>query len=118
MVIARIRNIAEHAMVGDADDPLRNTRTTLANGLERAFVAPNYHLGHNLFYYVPCYKLPALHRILRAGPHGARMQIAPGYAALLRQAASRPDELDRPGALVHGLRRQVHTNANSEKAGF
>ena len=103
MVIARIRNIAEHAMVGDADDPLRNTRTTLANGLERAFVAPyfvNYHLEQSLFYYVPCYKLPALHRILRAGPHGARMQIAPGYAALLCQAASRPDELDRPGVLV------------------
>jgi len=121
MVIARIRNIAEHAMVGDADDPLRNTRTTLANGLERAFVAPyfvNYHLEQSPFYYVPCYKLPALHRILRAGPHGARMQIAPGYAALLRQAASRPDELDRPGALVHGVARQVHTNANSEKAGF
>jgi len=31
MVIARIRNIAEHAMVGDADVLLRNTRTSLAN---------------------------------------------------------------------------------------
>jgi len=121
MVITRIRNIAEHAMVGDAEDPLRNTRTTLANWLERAFLAPyfvNYHLEHHLFYYLPCYKLPALHRLLREGPHGARMQIAPGYRAVLRQATSRPVELDRPGALVHGLRRQVEANANSAKAGF
>ena len=28
MVITRIRNIAEHAVVPDSDDPLRNTRTT------------------------------------------------------------------------------------------
>ena len=72
MVITRIRNIAEHAVVGEADDPLRNTRTTLTNWLERAFVAPyfvNYHLEHHLFYYVPCYNLPKLHRILMAGPH-------------------------------------------------
>jgi fatty acid desaturase len=116
MVITRIRNIAEHAVVGEADDPLRNTRTTLANWLERAFVAPyfvNYHLEHHLFYYVPCYKLPALHRILRAGPHGARMEIAPGYARVLRQVTSRPDDEDRPGALVHGPRRQVQANANA-----
>jgi fatty acid desaturase len=103
-------------VVGEADDPLRNTRTTLANWLERAFVAPyfvNYHLEHHLFYYVPCYKLPALHRILRAGPHGARMEIAPGYARVLRQVTSRPDDEDRPGALVHGPRRQVQANANA-----
>ena len=121
MVITRIRNIAEHAMVGDADDPLRNTRTTLANWLARALVAPyfvNYHLEHHLFYYVPCYRLPALHRILREGPRGARLQIAPGYAAVLRQATSRPEAMDRPGGLVHGLRRQVEANANSAKAGF
>ena len=30
MVITRIRNIAEHAVVPDSDDPLRNTRTTKA----------------------------------------------------------------------------------------
>ena len=31
MVITRIRNIAEHAVVPDSSDPLRNTRTTRAN---------------------------------------------------------------------------------------
>jgi len=53
MVITRIRNIAEHAVVPDGDDPLRNTRTTKANLIERALVAPyfvNYHLEHHLLY--------------------------------------------------------------------
>jgi fatty acid desaturase len=40
MVITRIRNIAEHAVVPDSDDPLRNTRTTEVNALERMFIAP------------------------------------------------------------------------------
>ncbi|MFM2421649.1 MAG: hypothetical protein RL291_179, partial [Pseudomonadota bacterium] len=61
MVITRIRNIAEHAVVPDSTDPLRNTRTTRANLIERALVAPyfvNYHLEHHLFYYIPAYNLP------------------------------------------------------------
>jgi fatty acid desaturase len=119
MVITRVRNIAEHAVVGEADDPLRNTRTTLTSWPERAFVAPyfvNYHLEHHLFYYVPCYNLPALHRVLRSGPHGARMEVAPGYVAVLRKATARPDHEDRPGQLVHGLRRQA--NENTSTSGF
>src|SRR5213592_1526352 len=50
MVITRIRNIAEHAVVPDPDDPLRNTRTTEATLVERIFIAPyfvNYHLEHH-----------------------------------------------------------------------
>ena len=95
MVITRVRNIAEHAVVGEADDPLRNTRTTLANWLERALVAPywvNYHLEHHLFFYVPCYNLPKLHRILMAGPHASRMEVAPGYRGGIAQGhrARRP----------------------------
>jgi fatty acid desaturase len=39
-LVSRIRNIAEHAVVPDNDDPLRNTRTTLANFFERLLVAP------------------------------------------------------------------------------
>jgi fatty acid desaturase len=119
MVITRVRNIAEHAVVGEADDPLRNTRTTLANRLERALVAPywvNYHLEHHLFFYVPCYNLPKLHRMLVSGPHGARMEIAPGYLAVLRKATARPDAEDRPGERKHGARRQA--NENTTAAGF
>ena len=46
------------------------------------------------------------------------MEIAPGYAAVLRKATARPDDEDRPGELVHVLRRQANANANSAKAGF
>lgn len=108
MVITRIRNIAEHAAVPDSDDPLRNTRTTRAGLLARAFVAPyyvNYHLEHHLLYYVPCYNLPRVHDILVGGPHAARMEIQPGYAAVLRLATAKPADQDRPGALVSNVRR-------------
>ena len=40
MAITRLRNIAEHAVVPDNDDPYRNARTTLASPLARLFLAP------------------------------------------------------------------------------
>ena len=110
MVITRVRNIAEHAVVGDSDDPLRNTRTTLANWLERAVVAPyyvNYHLEHHLFFYVPCYNLPKLHRILTRGPHVGRLELASGYFEVLRKATAKPDHEDRPGEPIHVRRRKA-----------
>ena len=91
-LVSRIRNIAEHAVVPDNDDPLRNTRTTRANWLERLFVAPyrvNYHLEHHLFLFVPCWRLPMAHRALLAAGWGGRMEIQPGYGAMLRLATSR-----------------------------
>jgi fatty acid desaturase len=108
MVITRIRNIAEHAVVPDSDDPLRNTRTTRAGWIERALVAPyfvNYHLEHHLLFYVPCYNLPRLHAILMQGPHARRMEVQPGYLSVLRLATARPDSEDRPGAIVNNARR-------------
>ncbi len=56
MVVLRIRNIAEHAMVPDDSDPFRNARTTEANWIERAFLAPywvNYHVEHHLLFWCP-----------------------------------------------------------------
>ena len=96
MVITRIRNIAEHAVVPDGDDPLRNTRTTRANLLERALIAPyfvNYHLEHHLLYYVPCYNLPRLHahhdaRAAR-GAHGGAAELSERAAARDREARRR-----------------------------
>lgn len=108
MVITRIRNIAEHAVVPDSDDPLRNTRTTKANLIERALVAPyfvNYHLEHHLLYYVPCYNLPKLHAILMRGPHAVRMEVQPSYLSVLRLATAKPDSEDRRGAIVNNARR-------------
>ncbi len=109
MVIIRIRNIAEHAVVPDSDDPLRNTRTTEANLLERMFIAPyfvNYHLEHHLLFYVPCYNLPKLHAILKRGPHAARMEVQRGYLSVLKLATTRPDAEDRPGEIVNPARRR------------
>ena len=108
MVITRIRNIAEHAVVPDADDPLRNTRTTKANIFERIFIAPyfvNYHLEHHLLFYVPCYNLPKLHAILMQGPHANRMEVQRGYLSVLKLATAKPDADDRPGELVSNARR-------------
>ena len=98
-VISRIRNIAEHAVVGDNDDRLRNTRTTITHWGMRMVVAPywvNYHLEHHLFVFTPCWKLPAAHRMLIDQGFGPRMELAQGYLQVLRKATAKvsggPDE--------------------------
>jgi len=90
-LISRIRNIAEHAVVPDNDDPLRNTRTTHAGPFMRLLLAPywvNYHLEHHLFLFVPCWKLQAAHRMLIERGLGARMEFRRGYAEVLRMATA------------------------------
>lgn len=93
-MITRLRNIAEHAMVGKGEpDPLRHARTTLANPIERALLAPywvNYHCEHHMFMGVPCYNLPRVHRQLKARGVLPAMLTAPSYADVLAQASSRP----------------------------
>lgn len=103
-VISRIRNIAEHAVVGDNDDRLRNTRTTLTHWGMRMVLAPywvNYHLEHHLFVFTPCWKLPAAHRMLIAQGLGPHMELADGYLQVLRQATAKagggPGESSGPG---------------------
>ncbi|MBR1220509.1 fatty acid desaturase family protein [Bradyrhizobium sp. U87765 SZCCT0131] len=120
MVITRVRNIAEHAVVPDSNDPLRNTRTTRAGFLERLFVAPyyvNYHLEHHLLFYVPCYNLPRVHAILSRGPHAGRMEVQPGYLAVLRLATAKAANEDRPGEIVSNARRaQAGTRMSGDQA--
>jgi len=92
MVVLRIRNIAEHAVVPDNDDVFRNARTTYASWWERALLAPywvNYHVDHHLLMYVPCFNLPKLHRLLLAKGFGPRMEIQPDYATMLQLATSK-----------------------------
>ncbi len=91
-LVIRLRSIAEHAMVPDPADPLRNTRTTLASPLERLLVAPNYvnyHLEHHLVMTVPHYHLPRMHALLadRGVLDGACVER--GYGPVLRIAASK-----------------------------
>ena len=90
-LVARIRDTAEHSMVEDRGDPLRNTRTVAAGPLARAFLAPyrvNYHLEHHLFVFVPCWKLPRAHALLLAKGYGPRMEAASSYVEVLRRATA------------------------------
>ena len=87
--ITRLRNIGEHAVVPDNNDRLRNTRTVMASFWERALIAPyfvNYHLEHHLLVSAPCYRLATAHQLLLDKGYGDRMEIKPGYAALLAVA--------------------------------
>lgn len=89
---SRIRDAAEHAMVSDGADPLRNTRTITAGLLERVFLAPywvSYHLEHHLFVFVPCWRLRDVHALLLAKGHGPRMETASGYVEVLRRVTAR-----------------------------
>jgi fatty acid desaturase len=92
-LVTRIRSIAEHALTPDADDPLRNTRTTPARAWERLLIAPNrvnYHLEHHLLMTVPHYRLPRLHALLRERGVLARACVeSGGYPAVLRRAAAK-----------------------------
>jgi fatty acid desaturase len=103
--ISRVRNIAEHAVVPDDDDPLRNTRTTRAGFLERALLAPywvNFHLEHHLFVFVPCWRLPAAQRTLLAKGYGPKMELRSGYLEVLRMASSRLLDGPRDGGHIRG----------------
>jgi fatty acid desaturase len=91
-LVVRLRSISEHAMIPDPNDPLRNTRTTLACWWERLFVAPNfvnYHLEHHLIMTVPHYNLPRMHHILRERGVLQGACVERGYLSVLKQAASR-----------------------------
>lgn len=85
----RIRSIAEHACMERSADMLRNTRTTRAGWLARLTVAPmhvNYHQEHHLMASVPCYRLPQMHRLLRAGGF---VESPEGYFGVLQAASAR-----------------------------
>jgi fatty acid desaturase len=93
-LVTRIRSMAEHAMVEGttADDPFTHARTTLANPIERLFIAPfwvHYHCEHHMFMYVPCYNLPKVHALLREKGLTSRMQVTRGYRAVLARCASK-----------------------------
>jgi fatty acid desaturase len=85
---ARIRSIAEHAVVPDPADPIGQTRTVRAGWLERLFIAPNgvqYHLEHHLLMTVPHYNLPRFHELLRERGLLDNACVADNYVQVLRQ---------------------------------
>jgi len=88
-LVARIRSIAEHAVVPDPADPLGQTRTVRAGWLERLFIAPNrvqYHLEHHLLMTVPHYNLPKFHEMLRDRGVLDGACVTDNYAQVLRRA--------------------------------
>jgi fatty acid desaturase len=87
MLIARLRQVAEHGAVPDLFDldPRMNTRTTLVRWWEKLFVAPfhlNYHLEHHIQSSVPCYNLPAFHRYLKSRGVYDETEFPVGYREL------------------------------------
>ena len=96
MVFTRIRNLAEHAVVPELfdDDPLNNTRTTIARWWERLTVAPNsvnYHLEHHLVPSVPKYRLAAFHQALKSKGLLQTADIAVGYGEVIRKLITNPE---------------------------
>lgn len=90
--VTRVRNIAEHACTSTGADPFSHARTTHANLIERALIAPywvNYHAEHHLFMYLPCYRLEEAHRLLSEKGLIQRVNVAPGYLDVIRLATSR-----------------------------
>ena len=88
-LVARIRSIAEHAVVPDPTDPIGQTRTVRASWIERLFIAPNrvqYHLEHHLLMTVPHYNLPRFHEMLRERRMLEGACIADNYGQVLRSA--------------------------------
>ncbi|MCR5873348.1 fatty acid desaturase family protein [Phenylobacterium sp. J426] len=96
-MVTRLRNIAEHALVAkDEPDPLRHARTTHANWLERALLAPywvNYHCEHHMFMHVPCYNLPKVRAHLERSGVTGKMLSAPGYLDVLKLASGKPERV-------------------------
>ncbi|SCU76100.1 Fatty acid desaturase [Cupriavidus necator] len=89
--VTRIRNIAEHSVLPE-DNPWRVARTTYASRIERALLAPywvNYHAEHHMMASVPCYRLERMHKLLRTKGIDGKLEIKPGYLAMLRVAAPR-----------------------------
>ncbi|MEO8702879.1 MAG: fatty acid desaturase family protein [Kofleriaceae bacterium] len=87
----RVRMLAEHACLERGPDPLRNTRTTYANLVARATVAPlhvNYHLEHHLLPTTPWFRLPALHRTLASRGVIPETSTARGYTHVLRTVSA------------------------------
>ncbi len=97
-LVTRIRFMSEHGVAHDrlSADPRENTATTLVRWWERLLIGPNfvnYHLEHHLAPGVPCYRLRALHQLLRRrGFYGdSRAQeksLSQGYLAVLRKAVA------------------------------
>jgi fatty acid desaturase len=94
-ILMRLRVMGEHGGVPNHvnKDARLNTRTTLANWLERIFIAPNHvhwHLEHHLLPAVPSYNLRLAHKLLSArGYYTVHDCIATGYIDVVKRCISK-----------------------------
>jgi len=102
----RLRVMGEHGAVADhfASDPRNNTRTTLANPLERLFFCPNFvnfHCEHHVAASVPGHQLPRMHRVLKERGFYKEhpWALEPGYWRVIKKCIG---EGGRPGAYREG----------------
>ncbi|MEO0467096.1 MAG: fatty acid desaturase family protein [Pseudomonadota bacterium] len=98
-MITRLRNIAEHAVVPDNEDPLRHARTTHTKWWESLLIAPywvNYHCEHHMFMHLPCYRLSAAHRLLTQKGITEHMEVQDSYLSVLAAASSKPEPTPTP----------------------
>lgn len=106
-LVLRLRSIAEHAVVSDPTDELRQTRTTRAPFWLRFLIAPHnvgFHLEHHLFMFVPHYNLRKAHRLLAEAGVLERAEVARSYWEVLRKATSASVDRPKPrGRLATGL---------------
>lgn len=88
----RIRAMAEHSMVEDSEDTMRNTRTTYANWIEKILFAPhnvNYHVEHHLLMSVPSYNLPKMHHLLKERGFYKEGLLERGYWEIVKMAVGK-----------------------------
>jgi fatty acid desaturase len=89
MFFLRIRSIAEHGVTPDRNDPMQNTRTTLAAWWQKLLFAPHnvhYHLEHHLLMTVPSYNLPKMHHLLLEKGLLEGACVEEGYSNVLKKA--------------------------------
>ena len=112
MLVSRLRQAAEHAVVPDLfdSDPRLHTRTTYASWWERLTIAPNhvnFHLEHHLMPSVPPHQLSKLHETLRDRGFYEQADIATGYDEVVAKltipkAADDRDVTDSPQVAAGG----------------
>ena len=88
----RVRSMAEHSMVENPLDPMKNTRTTYANWLEKILFAPynvNYHLEHHMLMAVPSYNLPKMHHLLKERGFYDKGTLADSYLKVISMAMNK-----------------------------
>ena len=101
ILLSGLRPYLEHA--GTAIGLMKDTRTYSSPLMTVLFAGNNYHLEHHLYPSVPCHRLPAVHRHLRAAGYYAATGVAiePTFWGALAHARARSRYPDPPPAAAH-----------------